>query len=59
MSSSITLPICDGCNRHIMPKDKNVKFKCPECNEKLIWRCESCREAATAYSCDSCNFSGP
>jgi len=42
-----------------MPKDKNVKFKCPECNEKLIWRCESCREAATAYSCDSCNFSGP
>jgi len=59
MSSSISLPVCNGCNRHIMPGDKNVKFNCPECNAELIWRCGSCREAAAAYSCKACGFSGP
>jgi hypothetical protein len=59
MSSSISLPVCNGCKRHIMPGDKNVKFNCPECNAELIWRCRSCREAATAYTCKSCGFSGP
>ena len=38
MSSSITLPVCNGCSRHIMPGDKNVKFNCPECNAELIRR---------------------
>jgi len=59
MSSSIKLPICSGCNRHIMPNDKSVKFNCPECGVKLLWRCQSCRESATSYSCDECKFLGP
>ena len=59
MSSSIELPICSGCNRHIMPNDKSVKFDCPECGAALLWRCQSCRESATTYTCKSCNFSGP
>ncbi|MCH2603959.1 MAG: zinc finger domain-containing protein [Candidatus Nitrosopelagicus sp.] len=42
-----------------MPNDKCVKFNCPECDAVLLWRCESCREAATSYTCDSCKFSGP
>ena len=58
-SPSISLPVCIGCNKHIMPGDKNVKFNCPECNNELIWRCGSCREAAAPYSCKSCGFSGP
>jgi hypothetical protein len=59
MSSSISLPVCSCCHRHIMPNDKCVKFNCPNCGEKLIWRCESCREAARAYTCDLCNSQGP
>ena len=58
-SPSISLPKCNGCNRPIMPGDKNVKFNCPECNTELIWRCGSCREAAASYTCKSCGFSGP
>ncbi|MCG3779558.1 MAG: hypothetical protein JW390_20142 [Nitrosopumilus sp.] len=44
-----------------MPNDKCVKFDCPSCGDDLIWRCESCREAARNYTCSapSCNFTGP
>ena len=60
MSSSIELPVCSCCNRHIMPNDKCVKFTCPNCDKKnLIWRCESCREAARPYTCSKCGFTGP
>ena len=59
MSSSIELPVCSGCNRHIMPNDKSVKLNCPECGEVLLWRCQSCRESASSYVCNSCKFSGP
>ncbi|WP_081844886.1 zinc finger domain-containing protein [Candidatus Nitrosotenuis uzonensis] len=59
MSTSMTLPICSCCHRHIMPNDKCVKFNCPECGSVLIWRCESCREAARPFTCRSCSFSGP
>ncbi|HJJ21011.1 MAG: zinc finger domain-containing protein [Candidatus Nitrosopumilus limneticus] len=61
MSSSISLPICNSCHRPIMPNDKCVKFDCPSCGDDLIWRCESCREAARNYTCSapSCNFTGP
>ena len=58
-SPKISLPVCNGCNRHIMPGDNNVKFICPECPDELIWRCGSCREAAAPYKCESCGFSGP
>ncbi|MDH3278577.1 MAG: zinc finger domain-containing protein [Nitrosopumilus sp.] len=42
-----------------MPNDKCVKFNCPNCGADLIWRCQSCREAARNYTCSSCNFQGP
>ncbi|MEE9563476.1 MAG: zinc finger domain-containing protein [Nitrosopumilaceae archaeon] len=42
-----------------MPNDKCVKFDCPSCGTVKIWRCQSCREAARSYLCESCKFSGP
>ncbi|MEK6877072.1 MAG: zinc finger domain-containing protein [Thermoproteota archaeon] len=42
-----------------MPNDKCVKFNCPNCGSVLLWRCESCREAARSYNCTSCKFHGP
>ena len=59
MSSNISLPTCSCCNRHIMPNDKCVKFNCPNCGTDLIWRCQSCREAARNYTCTTCNSRGP
>ncbi|MCH7968516.1 MAG: RNA-binding protein [Thaumarchaeota archaeon] len=59
MSSAISLPLCSCCHRHIMPNDKCVKFDCPSCGTVKIWRCQSCREAARNYFCESCKFSGP
>lgn len=56
---SISLPVCDCCHRHIIPNDKCVKFNCPNCGSVLLWRCQSCREAARFYSCTQCNFEGP
>ncbi|MBI2007063.1 MAG: DUF1610 domain-containing protein, partial [Nitrosopumilales archaeon] len=38
MSSTLSLPVCTCCHRHIMPKDKCVKFNCPNCGKVLIWR---------------------
>lgn len=55
----ISLPECSCCLRHIMPNDKCVKFNCPDCGAKLIWRCQSCREAARSYKCSACGFEGP
>ena len=59
LGDGIELPICSGCNRHIMPNDKSVKLNCPECGKTLLWRCQSCRESASSYTCDECKFSGP
>ncbi|CAI9831147.1 MAG: zinc finger domain-containing protein [Nitrosopumilus sp.] len=59
MSSTISLPRCSCCKRHVMPNDKCVKFDCPDCGEERIWRCQSCREAAREYACPKCGFEGP
>jgi len=59
MSSAISLPLCSCCHRYIMPNDKCVKFNCPSCGSVLIWRCESCRESAREFVCESCGFRGP
>jgi predicted RNA-binding Zn-ribbon protein involved in translation (DUF1610 family) len=48
MSSTISLPTCSCCHRHIMPNDKCVKFNCPSCGTDLIWRCQSCRDVKVA-----------
>ncbi|WOV93225.1 MAG: zinc finger domain-containing protein [Candidatus Nitrosoabyssus spongiisocia] len=57
--SSVELPKCSCCKRHIMPNDKCVKFDCPSCGFSLLWRCQSCRESAGQYTCESCGFGGP
>lgn len=59
VSTEISLPVCRCCKRPIMPNDKCVNFYCPECGQTLIWRCQSCREAARTYRCDKCGFEGP
>lgn len=59
MSLTINLPKCSCCNRHIMPNDKCVKFGCPSCGNQIVWRCQSCRDAARGYSCSKCSFTGP
>ena len=43
MSSTISLPTCSCCNKHIMPNDKCVKFNCPKCDTDLMdpLKCES------------------
>jgi predicted RNA-binding Zn-ribbon protein involved in translation (DUF1610 family) len=46
MSSSISLPTCSCCNKHIMPNDKCVKFNCPNCGTGII----SCSFSATLTS---------
>ena len=38
MSSSIELPICSCCSRHIIPNDKSIKFDCPKSDKgKIIY----------------------
>ncbi len=59
MSFTISLPMCSCCRRYIMPNDKCVKFDCPSCGGSLIWRCQSCRNAARNYTCGKCDFMGP
>ena len=56
---SAQLPVCSSCNRPIMPGEKASKFKCPECGDVLIWRCEKCRTFCRDYKCINCNFEGP
>ena len=33
MSTNLELPVCSCCKRHIMPNDKCVKFRCPNCDD--------------------------
>ena len=42
-----------------MPNDMCVKFYCPGCGDTVVWRCQSCREAARTYRCGECEFEGP
>lgn len=59
MSKSLQMPICNSCGRSISLNEKVVKFFCSNCGDKLIWRCESCRELAQPYKCIKCGFEGP
>ncbi|MHC1598621.1 MAG: zinc finger domain-containing protein [Candidatus Methanofastidiosia archaeon] len=49
---------CTSCKRKITPKEKMVKFPCPECEMEII-RCEKCRVLGNKYKCPGCEFEGP
>ena len=50
---------CSTCNEEITPNERSVSFKCPNCGEETIHRCEKCRELGNQYECPNCGFVGP
>jgi hypothetical protein len=56
---SVKMPTCSWCGRSIFPKEKAVRFPCPNCGEVVIWRCEKCKKLGNPYECPSCKFVGP
>lgn len=48
---------CSSCGREV--KSRYSEFKCPQCGEEKIVRCEDCRTLATKYTCGKCGFTGP
>jgi len=50
---------CSSCNRLIMPREKAVIFKCPNCGRVEIVRCTKCRKMSVPYECPVCGFKGP
>jgi len=59
LSPMVKPPTCSSCNKPIDPREKAVKFYCPECGKVLIRRCERCRLLARPYKCENCGFEGP
>jgi len=57
--SNLTVPTCTSCGRPIPPYSRGVRFKCPNCGETTIWRCEKCRKLVNKYVCPKCGFEGP
>lgn len=55
----LSVPICSSCGRPIPPYTRGVSFKCPNCGEVTIWRCEKCRKLVNPYVCPKCGFKGP
>ncbi|MEM2022001.1 MAG: zinc finger domain-containing protein [Zestosphaera sp.] len=54
-----TPPVCGSCGRLITPREKAVKFLCPNCGVVVIWRCSKCRDLSNPYKCPNCGFEGP
>ncbi|MEM0042734.1 MAG: zinc finger domain-containing protein [Thermofilaceae archaeon] len=57
--SELRLPVCSSCRRPIAPYSRGVRFRCPNCGEVDIWRCEKCRKLVIQYVCPKCGFVGP
>jgi Zn-ribbon RNA-binding protein len=57
--TTVSLPICNSCNRPVKPAERAVKFYCPNCHETIIWRSEKCRKFSRHYKCTNCAFEGP
>jgi predicted RNA-binding Zn-ribbon protein involved in translation (DUF1610 family) len=57
--TTVTLPLCNSCNKPVKPGERATKFYCPNCHEVLIWRCEKCRKFSRPYKCQNCGFEGP
>ena len=50
---------CSSCGVDIRAKDNFVKFKCPNCGEEVIIRCNTCKVLSNRYTCSKCGFVGP
>ncbi|HLD49042.1 MAG TPA: zinc finger domain-containing protein [archaeon] len=50
---------CTSCHINLISEDRFVRFKCPECGEVEIFRCETCRRRSNLYTCQKCGFEGP
>ena len=59
MISMETLQECSSCLKKIALSKISVNFKCPECKDATLWRCEACRLLKVPYECKNCGFSGP
>ncbi|MCC6003015.1 MAG: zinc finger domain-containing protein [Thermofilum sp.] len=59
MAATIPLPKCTSCGRPIAPSQRATSFRCPNCGEAVIWRCEKCRKQGNRYVCPKCGFEGP
>ncbi|MCC6056481.1 MAG: zinc finger domain-containing protein [Desulfurococcaceae archaeon] len=59
MHEAANIRICSSCKRPIVPDEKAVSFKCPNCGAITIWRCHKCRTMGTPYKCPNCGFEGP
>lgn len=47
---------CTSCGKE---ETKYVEFKCPNCGESEIVRCDACRVLGRKYVCPKCGFTGP
>ncbi|MEM1508790.1 MAG: zinc finger domain-containing protein [Thermofilaceae archaeon] len=57
--TSLKIPLCSSCHKPIAPYERGVRFRCPNCGEVEIWRCEKCRKQCNTYQCPKCGFAGP
>jgi len=51
--------ICSSCKKPIVPGEKAVSFRCPNCGAVMFWRCQKCRSMVIIYKCPNCGFEGP
>ncbi len=49
---------CTSCGVPLLGKGTSA-FKCPQCGEAVVGRCNTCREQAVNYTCAKCGFTGP
>ena len=50
---------CTSCGGTISEDMHYSKFKCPQCGEVEIIRCETCKKNGNKYVCPKCGFVGP
>jgi Zn-ribbon RNA-binding protein len=44
---------------NLVGQDEFVIFKCPDCGDNVIIRCNRCKKLSRSYKCSKCNFEGP
>jgi len=52
-------PVCNGTGKRLANDNGSVSFKCPECNDTMIYRSAQARRAVIKYTCSGCGFTGP